>query len=181
MNFDDISETFSLLNGIIGNTNTLVEQFPFTNKYSHFSSSFSNNSGIKATARGDWIPKMNLISEKDRYILTADIPDVKRENMEVVVDKSRVCIKGKRLDPYKNITSTSNLFDFGGYSSENNEAESTFILREVPSGSFERCIEVQDKLDEKNVNATYTEGLLSISIPKVEKTEKYTGSSISIQ
>lgn len=91
------------------------------------------------------------VSESDSgYTLSAELPGVKKEDIEVSVDRGTVMIAAKVER-----------------SSEQKEGERV-IRRERYSGSMHRAFTLDANIDESRVDATYSNGLLRVLLPKKE-------------
>ena len=93
-------------------------------------------------------PKVNVYEYDDKIGIVAEIPGLDKKNVSVEVEDQVLTISG-----YKH-----GLQDDGG----------KCITRELKQSSFKRSFNLGDHLDGAKVGATFKDGLLSISIPKVE-------------
>lgn len=94
---------------------------------------------------------MDFGETQSQYHITADVPGMKREDMEVTVQDQRVCIRGNRP-----------AFEFA------QGTPSGYFLRERGLGQFERCIGLPSRVNEGSVAASYNDGVLQISMDKAE-------------
>jgi len=93
------------------------------------------------------LPKINVKEEKDKFIVEAAIPGLKKEDVELIIEDNDLIIKHNK----KGIT----------------EADSKeFLLREVSYRSFERRIPFHEKIKESEIKARLIDGILKIEIPK---------------
>lgn len=108
-------------------------------------------------------PPMDLYEQDNRFVLSADLPGMKKEDMEVNVRNNTVCIKSQRqLPPVPKGT--------------NNWPH----CAERPFGKFERCFELPARIKEDSIAASYVDGVLEVVLEK-EKAGVSSGSrSISI-
>ena len=102
------------------------------------------------TARGNPFPPVNLYETKEGYVLTAEIPGVKSEDLEVSVEGEHVTIGGKRAIEYPTDGSTS------------------LHRRERQSGVFRRTFNLPEPADPEKTEAICRHGILMVRIPKVE-------------
>ncbi|MBT8121596.1 MAG: Hsp20/alpha crystallin family protein [Gammaproteobacteria bacterium] len=100
----------------------------------------------------NWAPAVDIREENDRFLLIADIPGVKREEVEVTLEDGVLSIKGERR------TGTD-------------EAREGFHRKERVHGSFLRQFTLPDTVNPDNISATVTDGVLEIGIPKQAKPE----------
>ncbi|NIV17077.1 MAG: Hsp20 family protein [Woeseiaceae bacterium] len=95
----------------------------------------------------DWTPAVDIIEEKDRFILRADLPGVDRDDIEVSMDDGVLAITGERR------------------AEERSEFEGIRRFERV-SGRFLRRFSLPDSADAESVRARCVNGILEISIPK---------------
>ncbi len=96
-----------------------------------------------------WVPAVDIREEKDRYLVEVDLPGVDKNAIEVSMDNRILNIKGERREEYKV------------------EANS-YARTERIYGSFHRQFTLPDTVDSDKIKASYTNGVLKLSIPKKE-------------
>jgi len=89
-------------------------------------------------------PPVDIIEEKDRYIVVMDLPGVQPEDIEIT-----------GYDNYLEITGIKRPVSTGNY-----------ILMERFSGKFKRRVFFKGEIDTTNASATLKDGVLTIHIPK---------------
>ena len=90
------------------------------------------------------------ITEKDgKYILEADLPGFKKEDISVDIDKDCLTISAEHK------------------SEENEEDANSYIRRERYYGSYSRCFNVKG-IDTESITAAYNDGVLTLTMPKKE-------------
>jgi HSP20 family protein len=105
-----------------------------------------------ANQEHDWTPAVDILEEDDRYLLSADIPGVDREDMKITLEDGVLTIKGERK-------------------SEAEVSEQGYRRRERIHGTFVRQFNLPDTVDTANISASAKDGVLKIAIPKQEKPE----------
>lgn len=105
--------------------------------------------GYSARESSGVFPPVNVYEDKDRYLLTSELPGVKPEDVEITVTEDSITIKGERKP------------DDGG-----NKAN--YHRRERESGFFRRVVSLPDRVDPNKVEATSRNGILYVSLPKAE-------------
>jgi HSP20 family protein len=105
-----------------------------------------------ANQEHDWIPAVDIQEEDNRYLLTADIPGVKRSDLEITLEDGVLTVKGERK-------------------SETDGTEEVYRRRERIHGIFVRQFNLPDTVDTANISASAEDGVLRIAIPKQEKPE----------
>ena len=88
---------------------------------------------------------VNVRDEQDAFVLTALVPGLKAENLNIQV-----------LDDVLSIE--------GSFPGDTNE----FLLQELPNGSFRRELRLPSPLEADKVEARIADGILSLRLPKAE-------------
>ena len=88
---------------------------------------------------------VNVRSEDDAFVLSALVPGLKAEDINIQILEDVVHIEG---------------------AFEANEDE--YLLRELPSGSFRRSLRMPTEIDAENVEARIADGVLTLRLPKAE-------------
>jgi len=100
------------------------------------------------TPVADWVPAVDIVEEKNRFVLRADVPGVAAENIEVSMEDGILSVSGER-----NIEV---------------EDDSPGVRRfERVSGRFYRRFSLPDTADAENIAAKCANGILEVSIPKL--------------
>lgn len=97
-----------------------------------------------------WIPAIDLVEDRDHYVLHADLPGVSEQDINVELDAGVLKISGERKS-----TRTD---QHGGYR-----------RIERAHGSFTRSLSLPDGIDADAVQASFDKGVLEIRIPKPEQ------------
>ncbi len=107
----------------------------------------SEESGSIATA--EWAPAVDIKEEGDKFVLHADIPGVKPEDIDVSMEDGVLTIKGEKQ-------------------SETKTEKEGYKRIERTSGSFYRRFSLPDTADAEAITAKSKHGVLEIVIPKRE-------------
>ena len=99
------------------------------------------------TAVADWSPAVDIVEEKDRFVLQADLPGVDRDDIEVSMDDGVLTIAGERR------------------AEERSEFDGVKRIERV-AGRFQRRFSLPDTADSEDIKARSVNGILEISIPK---------------
>src|SRR5699024_9623383 len=105
------------------------------------------------TRRNTFAPNIDISETDDEFLITAELPGMKKEDIDINVENGRLSISGER----------------------NTKEESdgkTFHRVETSHGSFDRSFQLPDYVDEETIDANYKDGLLNISIDKAENKVK---------
>ena len=104
---------------------------------------------LKVNGSSLWAPAVDIVDEKDQIKVKADLPGLKKENIEVNVENDVLTIKGEKKE-------------------EKETKEKDYIRSERYYGSFHRAFTLPASVDASKVNASYKEGVLEIALPKKE-------------
>jgi HSP20 family protein len=102
---------------------------------------YTHNEGFK--------PSCDIEETKDHYLVSFDIPGVKKDDIQIEVEGNSLVVSGERQQ-FKTKTSE------------------TSIRNERTYGKFERVFELPQTIDASKIEAHYESGVLSIMLPKAE-------------
>lgn len=102
-----------------------------------------------STATAEWAPAVDIKEEADKFVLHADIPGVKPEELDINMEDGVLTIKGEKKTEAKT--------DEEGYK----RIERTY-------GSFYRRFSLPDTANSDAISAQSKHGVLEIIIPKRE-------------
>lgn len=92
---------------------------------------------------------VNIRETEKAYQLDVIAPGLKKEDFNIQVEKDVLSISFEKKE-------------------DNAETTEKYIRNEYQFRSFKRSFTLSDKIDSTNIAATYAEGVLSITLPKVE-------------
>jgi len=94
-------------------------------------------------------PAVNLWVGRDRAVVTAELPGVDAERLDLSLTGDTLTISGTReLDP----------LDEG----------QAYARQERPSGGFSRAIQLPFRVEPDQVEASYANGILTVTLPRLE-------------
>jgi HSP20 family protein len=99
---------------------------------------------------GQPYPAMNLYERQHEYLLTAELPGVRREDLDLTITGGMLTIQGRRDDSPK-------------------IPEEKFRRSERFRGSWKRTIPVPDRVKHEELTAEFNNGILKIHLPKAEE------------
>ncbi len=97
-----------------------------------------------------WVLPLDVIETEDRFIVKASIPGVDPDDLDITFSDNILTIQGE-IKP------------------ESEETEGRYLLRERRFGLFQRSIALPERVEADKIEATYKDGVLILSIPKVEE------------
>ena len=94
---------------------------------------------------------INIREDADAYVLSALVPGLKSDelNIQILEDVLRIQGKYKRSDPADKV-------------------DENYLVRELPNGSFARTLRLPAAIDADHVEADITDGVLTLRLPKAE-------------
>lgn len=101
------------------------------------------------TVARDWHVALDVAENDDSYIVKATLPGINPDEIEIILEDDVLTLKGE----------TQN---------EEEIEEAKYHLRERRFGSFSRSIRFPVSVNGDAVEATYSNGVLSLDIPKAE-------------
>jgi len=110
--------------------------------------------------QGSAYPKVNVYEYEDKVGIVAEIPGLDKKQLNVEVEEGVLTISGDK----------HSIFEDEG---------AKVLRRELKQSSFKRSFELGEQLDGDNINASFKDGVLSVSIPKIEP-EKPKKTSVKI-
>lgn len=96
---------------------------------------------------------VDVIEEKDKFIITAELPGMKKEDIDISMEGNTLCICGERKQ-------------------EQEEAKADYYQCERSYGRFQRDITLPQGVDAARVAAEYKQGILKVTVPKSEQAKR---------
>jgi len=102
--------------------------------------------------RGSWSPAVNILEKKDAIVITADLPGLKAEEVEITVDNGVLTIRGERR-------------------LEEAADGETYHRVERVYGMFERTFTLPNSVDVNKIDAKVRNGEMVVTLPKREESK----------
>jgi len=96
----------------------------------------------------EWNPSFDVTETKDAYVFRADVPGVKREDLEITSTGNRLQISGKR-------------------ESEHEKKTDTVYTYERQAGRFTRAFTLPNGADVEHAKSDLEDGVLTLVVPKL--------------
>ncbi|WP_452226061.1 Hsp20/alpha crystallin family protein [Lacinutrix cladophorae] len=148
-------------NGSLSNTNSNVN---FPNWSSWLDDIFNRDLPSVFTSNfntGITLPKVNIKEAADAYIVEMAVPGLKKSDFQIDLESQVLSIS----------TETK---------IENEENEENYTRREFGYSSFKRTFSLPETVDEDKIEASYSDGILSIHLPKKEEAKQKPARTIKI-
>ena len=108
------------------------------------------------------VPAVNITENKEEYKLSLAIPGMKRDDFHVDVYGNMLTISSEKEESKE-------------------ENESKYTRKEYNYSSFSRSFSLPDEVSKDNIQATYTDGVLTLLLPKKDEAKKTTTKSIHVK
>ncbi len=115
----------------------------------------TNGNAEEAITLADWSPVVDITEDGKEYVIKAELPEIKKEDVKVTVQDGVLSITGERKF-------------------EKEEKGKKYHRVERAYGSFQRTFTLPDEADGAKVNAEFKDGVLTVRLPKTEKAKPKT-------
>src|SRR5690606_5042435 len=99
---------------------------------------------------GDTVPAVNIKEQDKSFSVELAVPGMKKEDFKIELDKDMLTVSAE-------ISSESE-----------SEDEALYSRREFKYASFKRVFTLPKAIDKDQINASYTDGVLNLTLPKLE-------------
>lgn len=106
--------------------------------------------GKETMTVADWTPTVDISETDSEYLIKAELPEVKKEDVKITLEDGVLTMQGERRQ-------------------EKEEKGTRYHRVERSYGSFVRSFALPDLVDETKVKAEYKDGVLNLHLPKSEK------------
>jgi HSP20 family protein len=106
---------------------------------------------LKESGNSFHLPDIDFQDEGDRFTLKADLPGIRKEDLDISVKGNTLTLKGERKEV-----------------SEVKDKKKGWHHSERWYGSFQRTLELPEEVDTSKVSASFKDGVLEITLPKSE-------------
>ena len=100
------------------------------------------------------MPSVDVIDRDDEVLVRAEVPGYKKEDIEISVADSSLTIKGETK-------------------AEQKEEKGDYYRCEISHGAFSRTIALPANVDESKAKASMKDGMLELTLPKLEKSKRH--------
>jgi HSP20 family protein len=112
-----------------------------------FESPYENGS---SDVFNSWAPALDLYEDNDNLVVQAELPGMKKEDIELSLHDNAITVSGERKNEKK-------------YEGGRTSREERFF------GRFTRSITLPKQVDSGKVKASYKDGILTVTLPKAEE------------
>ena len=104
--------------------------------------------GRRAQLFSGWTPALDLFQTSDDVVVVIELPGLRKEDIEISLQDGMLTISGERKDETP--------------AGEKDGRTERFV------GKFRRSISLPTRVDSNKVNASYQDGILTVTLPKAE-------------
>src|SRR5687767_3041764 len=111
------------------------------------------SAGFDRASRGPqvWVPSMDVAEKADAYLINVELPGVDPNQVEISFEQNVLTIRGVKPSSF-----------------DATNGEYRIYTAERVSGEFERAVRLPDFVDSERIEASYSNGLLRVVIPKAQ-------------
>jgi HSP20 family protein len=117
--------------------------------YRLFETLFNQDQGEEITTR-TWTPPVDVHETNDAFVVTAELPGMSREDIEITLENNILRLSGERKF-------------------ERDEKKDNYHRIERSYGAFTRSFALPTQVDAERVQAEFKDGVLTITVPKAEQ------------
>jgi HSP20 family protein len=99
------------------------------------------------------MPKVDVVDRDAEVVVRAELPGVAKQDLDVTVTDDSITLKAHT-------------------SHEEKEEKGEYYRREMSYGEYQRTIALPHTVDGEKARATFNDGVLELTLPKVEKTSR---------
>jgi HSP20 family protein len=102
-------------------------------------------------SRGRGYPAVNVVTTPRELVVTAQLPGVSRDDIDLTITENTIAIKGERRTPEL-------------------PPDARYHRQERQAGAFVRAVQLPDNVDTEKAVARYVSGILTVTLPRVAET-----------
>jgi HSP20 family protein len=143
------SKKDKIMNNTLITWNELRELDEAQNRFSRFLGGFPSrvrNHEPHSLTVADWSPDVDISEDDEGYLLKADLPEMKKDEVRVTVEEGVLCLSGERK-------------------CEKEDQQRKFHRIERSVGNFRRSFTLPDDADSSKVTADFRDGVLKVHLP----------------
>ena len=114
-----------------------------------FDETFGRSRTSPTSATGLWYPPVDILESKDSYLIRAELPGMKKENVNLEVQEGTLTLSGERK------------FDEPASGVEYHRVERV-------TGKFSRSFYLPQTIKQDSIKATFKDGILEVHVPKTD-------------
>ena len=124
---------------------------PFHKDFDWFSKEFGRGpQNAEGQSEAAWTPRVDVYETEQNYVLTADLPGLKKEEINIDLNDNTLTLKGEKKF-------------------EEKVEKDNYVRLERTYGSFARSFTLSDDVNPDSITANYKDGVLEVTLPKKEE------------
>ncbi len=96
-----------------------------------------------------WVPSMDVVENDNEYLLSLELPGLDKSDVKITYSDGQIAIEGERKF-------------------EDEKKEANYHRVERRYGKFRRVFQLPDDIKTDKIDASFNNGVLSVSLPKLE-------------
>ncbi|MGR9106577.1 MAG: Hsp20/alpha crystallin family protein [Gammaproteobacteria bacterium] len=100
-------------------------------------------------------PRVDIVENDHEVIVTANLPGVKKEDLELTVTESSLTIRASKKE-------------------EQEEKKGEYFRKEISQGEISRTLALPAEVNSEQAKAVYNDGVLKLTLPKVRSSKRQT-------
>jgi len=122
----------------------------FDDFFRPFNEWFGNNGPMMRTLS---VPSVNISEDSDQYKVALAAPGLKKSDFNIKVDGNMITISSEKEE-------------------KKDEKEAKYTRHEYSYSSFSRSFTLPDEVNQDKIEAVYSDGVLTLSLPKREEAKR---------
>ena len=148
----------------------LADRFTLPTVFSDFFDTDFNDTGIRR-----FVPAVNIMENNDEFKIELAAPGLKKNDFKIEVDNGVLTISSEKRTEHEEKSGGN------GNGNKNNENASRYTKREFSYTSFRRTFSLPETVNSDNIDANYTDGVLTLTLPKKEEAKPKPARQIEIK
>jgi HSP20 family protein len=120
------------------------------------------NTGGSLMNRTFSMPSVNITETDDAYNVSVAVPGMKKEDFRIDIDGNMLTIACEKEESKE-------------------EKEKKFTRKEYNYSSFSRSFTLPDEVNREKIDASYTDGILKLALPRKQEVKKPTAKQIAVK
>ena len=134
------------------NLNTVFDRLISASQFPDDAGARANGAPSDGRSRSQlWMPPVDIFETENAFVLETDLPGVHQENVDIQFDRHTLTISGTRAATLP---------------SRDKNAQLRVFSAERLSGNFARSIRLPEHVDAEKIDATFSLGVLKVTVPK---------------
>jgi HSP20 family protein len=108
------------------------------------------------------VPAVNITEEKNEYLVSLAAPGMNKSDFKIDVDGNMLTVSSEKEESRE-------------------EKDKKFTRKEYSYSSFSRSFTLPDEVNKEKIDARYEDGVLKISLPRIESAKKASAKQIAVK